>query len=498
MRRRIFISVLFIMLLLPLSVAQLRGSSNPIRHVIVLMQENRTFDNYFGTFPGANGIPPSARAPLNGSDPASQYVIPHLLDSHQTPDPPHDEVTARIALNSPWGGTDDGLVYADGLKGFNGTISMGHYDYRDIPYYWNLASSYVLADNFFSSVLGGSFQNHLFLYASADESPQSVEYTSVPQNGLDLPVIFDKLQEKGVAWKNYVQNYDPNVNYTSQIDRLGLGPKSAQLVWTPLLDIPRYVSNQTLNSKIQDLSHYFNDLNSDRFPSVAFISPSGQSEHAPGDIILGQLFAVSLITALMTSKFWWDSVFILTYDDWGGWYDHVAPPQVDDDGYGFRVPAMIISPYSKPGFVDSTIFDFTSILALIEASFGASPLLASAVRTRGDAAANNMLTALDFNSPPRAPVIPSGQYPPNSSQKVAPASRIWQTYALVLLIVIAIPITFLALRRSSSSVSNLGRSIKRRIFSKTIRVRSEVQPQNTRPGSARARQRGPSYHRGEE
>lgn len=430
------------------------GATNPISHIIVVMQENHTFDNYFGTYPGANGIPNNVQLPVNMNPgrsqgcspeprrqleptPGTAYLSLHHLDATRTPDPPHDEKTARLAYDC---GHMDGLVYAHDLKNFSSNIATGYYDYRDIPYYWDLAQYYTLTDNFFSSYMGGSFQNHLFLYAAADNPisgsgcpSTSNFYSCIPQGGMDLPVIFDELQSKGVTWKNYVQNYHPEITYTNDNARLGLDKLSSQLIWTPLLGIPRYVSDPTLNSKIQDLKNYFVDLNTPSnpndpsigLPSVSFISPSGESEHPPGDIVLGQLFIVNLISALMTSSYWNNSMFILTYDDWGGWYDHVPPPQVDSSGYGFRVPALIISPYAKSGYIDHTQYDFTSILATIESLFGVS-----ALRPNGrDGSANPLWNAFDFNAGPNPPVIPSGQYPQRGVSRAESALIVWLTYA---------------------------------------------------------------------
>jgi len=428
------------------------ASSIPISHVIVVMQENRTFDHYFGTYPGANGIPPGTRlatkmiegratgcgSPRRLLEPTSDtsWIALHHLDTTRTPDPPHDEKTARLAVDC---GRVDGLIYAQDQKNFSVDIATGYYDYLDIPYYWDLAQYYTLADNFFSSHMGGSFQNHLFLYAAAD-SPASgpgcpsgtTQYSCIPSGGMDLKIIFDELESQGVPWKNYVQNYHPEINYTLESARLGLDKLASQLIWTPPLGISRYVYDPNLNSKIQNLNNYFTDLNtppnstqSGGFPSVAFISPSGQSEHPPGDIVLGQLFIVNLLSALMTSQYWWNSVFILTYDDWGGWYDHVAPPRIDSSGYGFRVPALIISPYARSGYIDSTRYDFTSILATIESLFGLP-----ALRPSGrDGSANPLWNAFDFNSPPNAPVIPSGQYPQRGVSKTESAFLVWLTYA---------------------------------------------------------------------
>jgi phospholipase C len=125
--------------------------------------------------------------------------------------------------------------------------------------------------------------------------------------------------------------------------------------------------------------------------------PSGASEHPPGSLLGGQKFVRKLIQALMSSEAWPNSAFLWTYDDWGGWYDHMPPPQVDAEGYGFRVPALLVSPYARRGYIDSTQLDFTSLLKFIEENWDIEPL------AERDAAAKSIVTAFDFSQPPRKP-----------------------------------------------------------------------------------------------
>jgi phospholipase C len=222
----------------------------------------------------------------------------------------------------------------------------------------------------------------------------------------NTPTIFDRLQEAGVSWKFYVQNYDPTITYRN----VGVsGNRASQVIWVPLLNFDRFLDDPELSSHIVDLSHYFIDLEQGTLPSVAYIVPSGASEHPPSSLISGQKFVKNLVQELMRSKYWSTSAFLLAYDDWGGWYDHVAPPQVDDFGFGMRVPALLISPYARKGFIDHTELDFTSVIKFISENWGTAPL------ADRDAKANNFLTAFDFSQAPR-----TAEFLPLTREKPAP------------------------------------------------------------------------------
>jgi phospholipase C len=366
--------------------------TTPIQHVVVLMQENHTFDNYFGTYPGADGIPAGVCMPRDPANPSAGCVTSYHLPSHRTIDLSHGTDVAAIALN---GGKLDGFVYAQNKRNLPGETAMGYYDGSDLPFYWNLASSSVLADRFFSSDAGGSKENHLYWVAAQSGGG------SVPEAGYTFDTIFDRLQAAGVDWKFYVQNYDPTITFRN----LTGAPQDSQVVWVPLLNFAKYLDDPELSKRIVDVSQYRADLAAGTLPAVAFIAPSGASEHPPGDVSIGQVYGASLITALMQSSSWSSSLFVLTWDDWGGWYDHVPPPQVDANGYGMRVPALFVSPYAPPGRIDSTTYDFTSILRFVEDNWGLQPM------TARDAAANSVGTALDFSGPARQPILPGYVYP---------------------------------------------------------------------------------------
>jgi phospholipase C len=373
------------------SAAVAGDTATPIEHIVMLMQENHSFDNYFGTYPGADGIPPGVCMPFDPVSVTGDCVRPYHIGENdvELEDPDHSSSTHRIQFND---GKMDGFVYALELRNQDGRLSMGHYDGRDLPFHWNVADEYVLFDRFFSSAAGSSFINHMYWVAAtgARERPAPGEL-----NG--IVTIFDRLEAAGIDWKFYVQNYEPGLTYRTLTDYPS--DRAAQVVWVPLLNIDRFLDDPKLAKHIVDLDEYYTDLEQGTLPAVAYIAPSGPSEHPPGSLIAGQRFIRSLVQALMRSSSWDTSAFIWSYDDWGGWYDHVPPPAVDQDGYGFRVPALLVGGYARRGYVDSTTLDYTSVLRFIEDNWGLEPLA-----TR-DENANSIIRAFDFNSPPRVPAF---------------------------------------------------------------------------------------------
>jgi len=390
-RRSIFV-IAFLCLVFPggsaLADTSRQGTvpNTPIQHFIVIMQENHTFDNYFGTYPGVDGIPTGTCMPVDPHDfTSAECVEPYHIGDRPIDDLDHSLSTFELQYN---GGKMDGFVYALNQRNQTGELAMGYYDGTDLPYYWNLADEYVLFDRFFSSDHGGSFANHMY-WAAASPGVSRSSATGYD----DLPTIFDRLEEQGISWKFYVQNYDPGINYrtVSQFS----GNRASQVIWVPLLNMDRFLDDPKLNSHIVDLSEYFVDLEKGTLPAVAYIAPSGASEHPPGSLRSGQKFVKSLIQALMRSTSWDNSAFLLLYDDWGGWYDHVPPPQVDENGYGMRVPGILVSAYARRGYIDSTELDFTSVLKFIEENWNLKPL------ADRDANANSFMAAFDFSQPPR-------------------------------------------------------------------------------------------------
>ena len=279
----------------------------------------------------------------------------------------------------------DGFVRALNLRRQDGTVAMGYYDRDDLPFHWAVADQYVLFDRFFSSSLRGGDANHTFWVAGRPELG----------NG---PTIFDRLQQRGISWKFYIAGHDPKLNI-----RTPPGKRDAHwgrvLDDVPILKLPRFADDRHLASHIVDLGEYYKDLQEGTLPAVSFMVDYGASEHPPGDLVLGQRLVRSLVNGLMASSAWKDSAFLYSYDDWGGWYDHVRPPKVDAAGYGFRVPALLVSPYARRGHVDHTQLDQTAGIRFVEENWGLAPVGGR------DAAARTFTAAFDFSSPPRAPSL---------------------------------------------------------------------------------------------
>jgi phospholipase C len=371
--------------------------ATPIEHFVFLFQENHSFDNYFGTRPGVDGIPDGTcmpRVPGVQKDCVRSYW---LGDSGIT-DLDHTEQAFKDQYNE---GAMDGFLWASERKGKDGRQTMGYYDDRDLPYYWNVADEYVLFDRFFSSSSSGSVRNHMYAVTGAPGATGTSEQIPA-EGGGDLPTIFDRLEESGVSWKFYVENYDPTITWRTRADEEDVD-RGAQVIWVPLLAYARYVDDPRLSSHIVDMEEFYKDAASGDLPAVSYIAPSGNSEHPPGSIRAGERLVRGLIGQLMRSPVWDSSAFLWTYDDWGGWYDHVPPPAVDDYGYGFRVPALLVSPYARRGYVDSSTLDFTSILKFIEENWHLDPL------AERDRRAASFMGAFDFASPPRSPVILSDE-----------------------------------------------------------------------------------------
>jgi phospholipase C len=368
----------------------------PIKHLIMMMQENHSFDNYFGQYPGADGIPPDICMPL---DPPfaknTACVRPFHLVNPTLRIPANSRLTFERQYRD---GLMDGFIYALRRMGRDGTPVMGYYTDEDLPFYWNLADQYVLFDRFFSAGIGGAVQNHLYWVAASPGGQDE----QIPMEGWgDLPTIFDRLDAQGISWKFYVEDYDAEMTFQRPA---GVG-RTSQVVRVPLLAFARYINNPAVMSHIVDLNTYYDDLRKGTLPAVAYVVAAGSSEQPPSPVHPGQRLVKGLLNALMQSTAWDSSAFVLTYDQSGGWYDHVPPPRIDADGYGFRVPALLVSPYARAGYIDHTQLDVTSLLRFIEDNYALPSL------TARDAQAQSIIGAFDFSQPPRAPAIVAAARP---------------------------------------------------------------------------------------
>jgi phospholipase C len=394
------------------------GTATPIGHIVVLMQSGHSFDNYFGTYPGADGIPSGTCLPASTLQPkAHACVRPYHLGGALANDLDHGSGTWARQYD---GGRMDGFVSAYRRLGLSGVTALGYYGRPDIPFYWNVAGNYVLFDRFFSSAPVGVRLNR-FWWVAGRPTPSGGE--RIPAGGYgQVPTIFDRLTAAGVSWKMYVQNYDPHVTYRTARS----GNANSQVSRVPLVDFPRFVDNRELASHISDSSAYYGDLRRGTLPAVAFMTTAGASESPPGSPQAGQQFVRQAVTALEMSSYWPTSAFMWTYDNWGGWYDHVMPPK----GWGFRVPALLVSAYARQGQVNHTTMDYTAILKFIEENWHVAAL------SSRDAQSPGLASAFDFSGPPRPAELLVGQ-PAATAPPNAKAAVVYAVYAGELLLVIA-------------------------------------------------------------
>jgi phospholipase C len=386
-----------------------------IRHLFVIVQEGHTFDNYFGGYPGADAMAGNAVVLLDPKNPAKGTAQGSPFDPTLGHPSPLSDVggTARAAYDS---GKMDGFYAAQTARGLNGFDSLKHYSPTELAYYWSLARNYVLMDHFFSSAMAGSLENHMYLMAGTSLTPKQ---RSVP-GGYSMRTIFDELDAANISWMVYVRQHDATLN---PVRLNGAGAFVPEVVRVPLLDMPSFTNDPARSHRIVERSRLFADLNADRLPEISYIFPNGDSERAPGSVSEGQGRVEGIINSIMRSPAWASSAVILTWSDWGGYYDHVAPPQVDGAGLGFRVPTMVISPYSRHGYVDHTTADLTSILKFIEDAHGLAPL------TKRDAAAYNLGSAFDFNAPPKLATTVGFPATTTGHQNIFRVVLIWVLYS---------------------------------------------------------------------
>lgn len=361
-----------------------------INHIVVLMQENRSFDSYFGQLHD-QGQPRTGEEPRRGNPDPTNPNGPRIRPFHAA------ELCTVADLNHEWTGThlefDGGRM--DGFTAQNvdpkdptGSRTMGYFDRSDLPFYYSLASTFGLGDRNFASVLGPTFPNRF--YEMTGTSFGHIRNDFPPAGGFTQPTIFGRLQAAGISWKVYDATF-PTAAFFSDV--------------------------QAHLDHVAPIAQYYADAKAGTLPQVAFVEPryigditQENDEHPPSNPQVGQQFTSTIVNALMTSPNWTSSALILTYDEHGGYYDHVVPPRAPKpdaiapiltpgdtpaafDRYGIRVPFVMVSPYSRPHFVSHDVQDHTSILKFIETRFGLKPL------TQRDARADNLLDYFDFAHP---------------------------------------------------------------------------------------------------
>ena len=381
-----------------------------IRHVIVVMQENRSFDEYFGTYPGADGIPMSnGRPTVCIPDPQRQHCVrpfhdPRFVDSGG----PH---TDQAAVADIRGGRMDGFV-ASSIGGRHRYCvqnpaapectavvaktgrrpdSIGWHDAREIPNYWAYAQHYVLQDHMFEGVRSWSLPAHLDMVSGwsascpdrniptschtdlakpADITGQGFRAHPTDPAPYDWTDLTYLLHNEGVSWKYYVgEGGQPDCADNQMFCGHRFQSAVTPDIWNPLPGFETVRQDGQL-ADVQPSAHYFADAAAGTLPSVSWVVPNQRnSEHPPASIRRGQAWVTRVVNAAMRGPEWSSTAIFVSWDDWGGFYDHVVPPTVNGQGYGLRVPGLVISPYARPGYIDHQQLSTDSYLKFIEDDF---------------------------------------------------------------------------------------------------------------------------------
>jgi phospholipase C len=393
-----------------------------INHLVVIYMENHSFDNLYGEFKGANGIKNAERGnfvqvdgegrpykylpeiPRNNSFPANLPNKLFNIDQYVSSDKRTPDVTHRFFHNQlqiDGGKMDKFAVYNDS-KG----LAMGYYNTEKLPLY-PMAKKYTLCDNFFQSVFGGSYFNHVYLISAAvpvwPHAPESLiakvdadgkmirdgvvtadgyavnhilsrntpypprSDTSKLLPSQTMPTIGDRLSEKGVSWAWYSEGWD---------DAVAGRKNNFAYNHEPFLYFTRYNAGTEGRKHMKDQKDFIKAAKEGALPGVSFVKPGGGNDEHPGssDVYSSKQLAVSLINAVLDGPNAKDALIVLTYDEFGGFFDHVVPPVIDRWGPGSRIPAIVIGPFAKKGAVDHTQYETVSILSFIEHRWAIEPL----------------------------------------------------------------------------------------------------------------------------
>jgi phospholipase C len=441
-----------------------------IQHVVIIMQENRSFDSYFGTFPGADGIPMKDGVPtVCVPDPqAHTCVKPYHDPADINMGGPHYQIDAQGDID---GGKMDGFIMRE-EKGapsehscrifFNPLCAtykhaddppdvMGWHDQREIPNYWTYAEQFVLQDHMFGSSTGYSAPEHMYMISAWSaqcttlDDPLSCHTAvdSVPTvNVATYPIpdpritygwtdITYLLYQNHVSWAYYVANgSQPGcVDGTAHCPPVPHGAQTPE-IWNPLPLFATVQQDHQIDN-VQPVQDFYDAAQTGQLPQVSWVVPSfALSEHPPASISAGQRYVTSLINAVMQGPEWDSTAIFLAWDDWGGFYDHVVPPAVDQNGYGLRVPALVISPYAKKGYIDHQILSFDAYLKFIEDDFlngqRLNPYTDGRPDSRPDVRENapilgDLSADFDFTQPPRPPLMLPLPPAPATSPVATPA-----------------------------------------------------------------------------
>lgn len=384
----------------------------PIKHIIVIVKENHTFDNYFGTFPGAEGT--STYQLSDGGMGACGHAPDNTL---------RDMDHSHGAGVADWnGGKMNGWDLVQGTSVNGDLLAYKQYGESDIPNYWAYARTFTLGDHFFSQMNGPSFPGHLAVLAAqaagalgnpdttithpywgCDQSSStriSVENPMTCQEErvfpcFSIPTVPDVLPANK-TWRFYGSNF-----------------YALPEVWT-MFNAVREIRYSPQWSNIVNVNDFESDVDNHRLPDVTWLVNQDLADEHPqvGGVCFGENWTVRKINKVMQSDYWKDTAIIFTMDDFGGWYDHVPPPRrygcspdTNPYGLGFRLPIIIMSPYAKPGFVFKEVAEHASIPKFIETIMGSKKTLSELDPAAQDGQANDLLNAFDFNQTPLPPLV---------------------------------------------------------------------------------------------
>ncbi|MCI4368502.1 MAG: fibronectin type III domain-containing protein [Thermoplasmata archaeon] len=402
----------------------LKPGHDPITHYVFVDLENRAFDSYFGTYCPtvgtyctytANGIPAGTCIPKVVGQPTMGCVklYPYPSVSYVTADPAHTWASSHTAYDN---GSMDGFYAAENQN----LQAFGYYNQSTLPTYWDIAEEYGLGDNWFSSTLSFSLPNHWNAIASA--APPIAELNGLVGTPGKLTggqikylgqanhtkTIESQLVNSTVSWKYYdypLPSYSGAFNTTAGGEcRAGgaVGNHSTNGTfnyWNPFAAQAINYNNPALNAHFVKATDVYKDLANGTLPNVSWVLPNcQQSDHPPEPVSGGQSWVASLIDALGRSPDWNTTAMFVTWDEYGGFYDHVAPKQINSVGLGFRVPLLVISPYSRPNYIDHRLGYFQSFLHLVEWRFGMRSSITGPIP----------LEYFDFNASRRTPLNFSG------------------------------------------------------------------------------------------
>jgi phospholipase C len=469
--RRIALAALLCAACLPLAVAgparaELQGI-HKIQHVVVIMQENRSFDTYFGTYPGANGIPAGVCLP----DPVlGGCKRPYHNKLVANSGAPHGGSSYVKDLD---GGKMDGFVKTEeealNCSGTNPACSpcpgaktvkekakcvdvMGYHDARDIPNYWEYAHHFVLQDAMYEPVASWSLPQHLFLVSGwsaicphGDTNPLDCSGSLAPivdARSWNAPVDPEKatyawtditylLAKAKVSWRYYVlggAEPDCQLNEEVSCEKVAQTFKTPG-IWNPLPAFTTVKQDKQVED-VKPLTSFYKEIGqagSCGLQHVSWIMPNQVvGEHPPGSIVRGQAYVTTLINTIMRSPCWSSTAVFLSWDDWGGFYDHVVPPVIDELGYGFRVPGLVISPYARAGVIDHQQLSHDSYLKFIQDDFLGGARLNPATDGRRDKRAvvreearglGNLANDFNFSQQPLKPLLLPAEPPPGPASE---------------------------------------------------------------------------------